>query len=103
MHCRFFGVIGSQDPIVATGRPYHKNCFSCNECHKVLAPNNFKEKGNKIFCPDCYHNIYSPKCTGCKKPITTGVGHAGRLLPCQTLSRSPGRTFIRSESGIFVF
>lgn len=56
-------------PTNAMGKTWHPPCFTCTDCKQILSPDTFLEKGNKPFCDDCYHNRFSQKCAGCKKPI----------------------------------
>jgi len=51
------------------GAVWHPECFRCTVCHVKLPPTDFYEKDGKPYCEDDYHDLFSPKCHGCKKPI----------------------------------
>ena len=62
--------------IITTGgvkyeeKSYHRECFTCGHCSKVLAGQSFTSKDDKPYCADCYGNLFAKKCTGCHKAIT---------------------------------
>lgn len=56
--------------MIALGHPWHPDCFRCTVCVKPLTPETFKEYQGKPYCEKDYHNLFSPKCAGCTKPIT---------------------------------
>ncbi|XP_027202989.2 uncharacterized protein LOC113796898 isoform X2 [Dermatophagoides pteronyssinus] len=58
--------------MIAMGHPWHPECFRCTVCVKPLTPETFKEYQGKPYCEKDYHNLFSPKCAGCTKPITDG-------------------------------
>jgi hypothetical protein len=55
--------------IEALGSIWHLDCFRCAACEKVISGGDFIEKKGRPFHPDCYHELYSPRCSGCGKPI----------------------------------
>ncbi|KAI7685937.1 Paxillin [Sarcoptes scabiei] len=55
--------------MMAMGHPWHPECFRCTVCVKPLTPETFKEYQGKPYCEKDYHNLFSPKCAGCKQPI----------------------------------
>ncbi|XP_017460539.1 PREDICTED: paxillin-like, partial [Rhagoletis zephyria] len=55
--------------IRAMGKDWHPNCFKCTQCKIPLDPENFYEKNGLPYCEKDYHNLFSPKCAGCIKPI----------------------------------
>lgn len=56
--------------MIAMGHPWHPECFRCTVCVKPLTPETFKEYQGKPYCEKDFHNLFSPKCAGCTKPIT---------------------------------
>lgn len=62
--------------LVALGRYYHPEEFTCSQCRKVLDEGGFFEEKGSIFCPKCYDMRYAPNCAKCKKKIT-GVSSVG--------------------------
>lgn len=40
------------------GIPFHKVCFTCDECGEVIDPKSkFKVKGNKLLTQSCYEKL----------------------------------------------
>ncbi len=62
------------------GSTWHRECFSCQQCSKVLAGDKFLSNDDKPYCVDCYGDLFAKKCNTCKKPITGTAG--GWLLIC---------------------
>ncbi|KAH0629931.1 hypothetical protein JD844_012423 [Phrynosoma platyrhinos] len=65
--------------LVALGRYYHPEEFTCSQCRKVLDEGGFFEEKGSIFCPKCYDIRYAPSCAKCKKKIT-GVAESSYAL-----------------------
>jgi hypothetical protein len=49
---------------------WHTHCFKCTHCGIPLEERNFYEKNGKPYCEKDYMDLFHPKCTGCKLPIT---------------------------------
>lgn len=63
------------EKVFAAGKPFHKLCFSCSTCKKLLSSMNCCDNSeSEIFCKACYGKQYGPKGIG------FGVG-AGALQP----------------------
>lgn len=63
------------EKVFAAGKPFHKLCFSCSTCKKLLNSMNCCDNSeSEIFCKSCYGKQYGPKGIG------FGVG-AGALQP----------------------
>lgn len=49
---------------------YHKNCFRCNECRRLLGG---EEKAlvynSKPCCTECYKSLFAPRCSKCNQAI----------------------------------
>lgn len=56
--------------MVALGRSWHPEEFTCCQCKRVLDEGGFFEEKGSIYCTKCYDNRYSPNCAKCKKKIT---------------------------------
>lgn len=56
--------------LMALGRYYHPEEFTCSQCRKMLDEGGFFEEKGSIFCPKCYDMRYAPNCAKCKKKIT---------------------------------
>lgn len=56
--------------LVALGRSWHPEEFTCSQCKKVLDEGGFFEERGAVYCTKCYDNRYAPNCAKCKKKIT---------------------------------
>ncbi|XP_056430994.1 PDZ and LIM domain protein 7 isoform X2 [Hyla sarda] len=65
--------------LLALGRYYHPEEFTCSQCHKVLEEGGFFEEKGSIFCPRCYDVRFAPNCGKCKKKITGEIMHALKM------------------------
>lgn len=83
--------------LVALGRSWHPEEFTCSQCKKVLDEGGFFEERGAVYCTSCYDNRYAPNCAKCKKKIT-GVRAAPPLL----LRATKGLTrALRHRSSVF--
>lgn len=57
------------EKITALGKDYHKTCFKCKECSKVLRGGEYSERDEDIYCKACYGKLFS----------TAGYGYGGTL------------------------
>ncbi|KAG7253824.1 hypothetical protein CRUP_016486 [Coryphaenoides rupestris] len=55
--------------LVALGRSWHPEEFTCSQCKAVLDEGGFFEERGSVFCTKCYDNRYAPNCAKCKKKI----------------------------------
>lgn len=54
------------EKVIAAGKPFHKLCYNCFTCKKLLNSMNCCDNSDgEIFCKSCYGKLYGPK----------GVGH----------------------------
>ena len=56
--------------IIYNNSPWHRDCFSCCHCHRVLGRERFTSVEDKPYCVDCYGQLFAKKCSTCTKPIT---------------------------------
>jgi len=45
----------------ALGKSWHKLCFVCGNCRKLLDSGNITEHGGDMFCNSCYRKNFGPK------------------------------------------
>ncbi|XP_048883523.1 PDZ and LIM domain protein 7 [Brienomyrus brachyistius] len=65
--------------LVALGRSWHPEEFTCSQCKVILEEGGFFEERGSIFCTKCYDNRYAPNCAKCKKIITGEIMHALKM------------------------
>ncbi|CAG0894869.1 unnamed protein product [Cyprideis torosa] len=46
---------------VAGGHKWHKGCFKCEMCNKMLDSTNCAPHDDKLFCKNCHGRKYGPK------------------------------------------
>ncbi len=49
------------EQILAAGSGWHKMCFTCGLCKKMLEPTTLAAHEGQIFCKTCYGRKYGPK------------------------------------------
>jgi cysteine/glycine-rich protein len=49
------------EEIRAANKTYHKLCFKCTNCNKLLEPNILSERQDSIYCKNCYAKNFGPK------------------------------------------
>ncbi|ESN90665.1 hypothetical protein HELRODRAFT_71169, partial [Helobdella robusta] len=54
---------------------YHKECFVCEGCSKVLSGLKFVTKDELPFCAECFNEKFAKKCHECSKPISGTSGN----------------------------
>ena len=42
------------EEVKALGNVYHKLCFSCTQCRKLLDPGSITEHDGELYCNNCY-------------------------------------------------
>ncbi|KAM7389553.1 hypothetical protein PAMP_023522 [Pampus punctatissimus] len=65
--------------LVALGRSWHPEEFTCSQCKAVLEEGGFFEERGSVFCTKCHDNRYAPNCAKCKKKITGEIMHALKM------------------------
>jgi LIM domain-containing protein 2 len=66
------GVI-NKGGITYKSAPYHRECFTCTGCNKMLVGEKFTSKDDKPYCAECFAQNFAKKCVRCFQPIT-GLG-----------------------------
>jgi len=56
--------------IVYNNSPWHRDCFCCSHCRRVLSRERFTSVEDKPYCVDCYGQLFAKKCCTCEKAIT---------------------------------
>lgn len=69
--------------LVALGRSWHPEEFTCSQCKAVLDEGGFFEERGSVYCTKCHDNRYAPNCAKCKKKIT-GVSGGRRSSPVRS-------------------
>lgn len=49
------------EEVKGLGNVYHKLCFSCSACRKLMDSGSITEHDNKMFCNSCYRKNFGPK------------------------------------------
>ncbi|XP_044062222.1 PDZ and LIM domain protein 7 isoform X7 [Siniperca chuatsi] len=65
--------------LVALGRSWHPEEFTCSQCKVVLEEGGFFEERGSVYCTKCHDNRYAPNCAKCKKKITGEIMHALKM------------------------
>ncbi len=55
-------------------RIYHKMCFRCSECNKMLDAGNCSDKDGVVFCKGCYGAKFGPKGMRARAPAWHVIG-----------------------------
>ncbi|XP_041079388.1 PDZ and LIM domain protein 7 isoform X3 [Polyodon spathula] len=65
--------------LVALGKSWHPEEFTCCQCKVVLEEGGFFEERGSIYCTKCYDSRYAPNCAKCKKTIAGEIMHALKM------------------------
>nr|XP_040029803.1 PDZ and LIM domain protein 7 isoform X1 [Gasterosteus aculeatus aculeatus] len=65
--------------LVALGRSWHPEEFTCSQCKVVLDEGGFFEEKGSVYCAKCHDSRYAPNCAKCKKKITGEIMHALKM------------------------
>ncbi|KAK5611823.1 PDZ and LIM domain protein 7 [Crenichthys baileyi] len=65
--------------LVALGRSWHPEEFTCSQCKAILEEGGFFEERGSVYCTKCHNNRYAPNCAKCKKMITGEIMHALKM------------------------
>eukprot|EP00127_Corallochytrium_limacisporum_P002477 Clim_evm34s128 gene=Clim_evmTU34s128 len=58
------------EEVQANGKSYHKLCFKCEACNKLLDSTSLTERGESIFCKNCYTKKFGPEGFGAARVHT---------------------------------
>ena len=47
--------------MAADRTPFHTFCIKCSQCSKKLTPATINEHEHKLFCPNCYEDLFNMK------------------------------------------
>ena len=47
--------------MAADRTPFHTFCIKCSQCSKKLTPATINEHEHKLFCPNCYEDLFNKK------------------------------------------
>lgn len=64
--------IESESSLVAKGKTFHPDCFTCSVCTTGLAGTGFLEKDGVFYCEKDYYISFNPKCFHCSEVILGG-------------------------------
>lgn len=63
--------------MAACGKHFHQEHFFCAQCGLNFPPGqSFFEREEMPYCVNCYHSLFSMKCSTCSKAITGEYMHA---------------------------
>ncbi|KAM8909135.1 PDZ and LIM domain protein 7 isoform 3-T5 [Spinachia spinachia] len=65
--------------LVALGRSWHPEEFTCSQCKVLLDEGGFFEEKGSVYCAKCHDSRYAPNCAKCKKKITGEIMHALKM------------------------
>uniref|UniRef100_H3DMW7 LIM zinc-binding domain-containing protein n=1 Tax=Tetraodon nigroviridis TaxID=99883 RepID=H3DMW7_TETNG len=91
--------------LVALGRSWHPEEFTCHYCHASLADVSFVEEQNNVYCENCYGEFFAPTCARCSTKIMGEVMHALRqtwhtsCFVCAACGRAFGNSLFHMEDG----
>ncbi|XP_006894535.1 PREDICTED: LIM domain-binding protein 3 isoform X2 [Elephantulus edwardii] len=91
--------------LVAMGRSWHPEEFTCAYCKTSLADVCFVEEQNNVYCERCYEQFFAPLCAKCNSKIMGEVMHALRqtwhttCFICAACKKPFGNSLFHMEDG----
>ncbi|KAG5841468.1 hypothetical protein ANANG_G00199810 [Anguilla anguilla] len=67
--------------LVAMGKSWHPEEFTCAHCHGSLADVGFVEERGAVYCEHCYEEFFAPTCGRCQHKILGEVINALKQTP----------------------
>lgn len=67
----------TQGGVTYRDQPWHRECLVCTGCQTPLAGQQFTSRDDDPYCVACFGELFAPKCSSCKRPITGGSGSEG--------------------------
>ncbi|WKY02840.1 hypothetical protein Q1695_016268 [Nippostrongylus brasiliensis] len=92
--------------VIALGKMWHPEHYTCCECGSELGHRNFFERNGRAYCEEDYHNQFSPRCAGCNGPIkdrcVTALGKNFHLqcFTCSECGREFGDDGFHEKDGL---
>lgn len=77
----------TQGGVTYRDQPWHRECLVCTGCQTPLAGQQFTSREDDPYCVACFGELFAPKCSSCKRPITGGSDGgegAGKSAECGT-------------------
>ncbi|KAL6085866.1 hypothetical protein STEG23_021853 [Scotinomys teguina] len=62
----------TQGGVTYRDQPWHRECLVCTGCQTPLAGQQFTSRDDDPYCVTCFGELFAPKCSSCKRPITGG-------------------------------
>lgn len=62
----------TQGGVTYRDQPWHRECLVCTGCKTPLAGQQFTSRDDDPYCVACFGELFAPKCSSCKRPITGG-------------------------------
>lgn len=63
----------TQGGVTYRDQPWHRECLVCTGCQTPLAGQQFTSRDDDPYCVACFGELFAPKCSSCKRPITGGI------------------------------
>ena len=57
--------------VLGAGASWHKMCFTCSDCKKMLDSSTMAEKEGQIYCKSCHGKRFGPKVHCARDPSVT--------------------------------
>ncbi|KII65670.1 LIM domain-binding protein 3 [Thelohanellus kitauei] len=67
--CENCGEYCVTESVKVANRAYHKACFKCHKCSKILKDGKFNFQDNRVSCVDCISSEMNLNCHTCSKQI----------------------------------
>uniref|UniRef100_A0A3Q4HD93 PDZ and LIM domain protein 7 n=1 Tax=Neolamprologus brichardi TaxID=32507 RepID=A0A3Q4HD93_NEOBR len=80
--------------LVALGRSWHPEEFTCSQCKAVLEEGGFFEERGAVYCTKCHDNRYAPNCAKCKKKIIGDSVHSFKQSNTEGFTKHKCITFL---------
>ncbi|XP_061116366.1 PDZ and LIM domain protein 5-like isoform X1 [Conger conger] len=91
--------------LVAMGKSWHPEEFTCAHCHSPLADTGFVEEHGVVYCVQCYEEFFAPTCGRCQYKILGEVINAlkqtwhGSCFLCASCQQPIGNNTFHLEDG----
>lgn len=74
----------TQGGVTYRDQPWHRECLVCTGCQTPLAGQQFTSRDDDPYCVACFGELFAPKCSSCKRPITGGTkGQRTEWVECR--------------------